>query len=248
MDTYPQINEQNRLSVRSFLELSPLQVLQCARECQLRSVCVSFNYNTQTRGCFLNTEGSADVPSGLEVKTDFIHSDIARWPKNLAEGCIKHRCPINTFCRSDLHIGISCIDEVWNMTTSQADTTKEQADTTTSQVDTTASQADTTMGQADTTTEGKFRLETIVVNGGTVTKLELASTLTSAEVENLIITHSACLQNCTGIPNGNYQYCGGCTTYLTCSNGGVYVQPCPDTLRWDQTVRGCVAPSSTCPY
>ncbi|KAK6172152.1 hypothetical protein SNE40_015879 [Patella caerulea] len=300
MKTYPQINENQKLNSESFLVISPLQVLQCARECQLRSVCSSFNYDTQTHECFLNTESSGDqsqtqgfggeARSGLEAKTGFLHSDIQSWPKNLAEGCMNHECPVNTFCESDLNIGVTCVEESWTMvtvkedgattsqadtttsqadtlteqadttsqadtTTSQADTLTDQADTTTSQADTTmgqadttTSQADTTMGQADTTTEGKFRLETIVVNGVTVTKLELTSTLTSAEVEKLIITHSACLQSCTDVPGGDYQYCGKCTTYITCSNGALYERPCAGGLQWDQTARNCVFSSSTCSY
>ncbi|XP_050415621.1 uncharacterized protein LOC126829658 [Patella vulgata] len=240
MDTYPQIKEQSRLNVESFLEISPLQVLQCARECQLRSACVSFNYNTQTRQCFLNTKDSADVPSGLEANGEFIHSDIQSWPKNLAEGCINHGCPMNTFCESDLHIGITCIQEVWNMTTDQIVTTKGQADTT--------SQTDTTTSQADTTTEGGFKLVPVTVNGVSVKKLEVTSTLTSAEIENLIITHGACLESCIGIANGDYQFCGGCTKYATCSNHILTERPCPSTVRWDQNIRECVASSSTCLY
>ncbi|KAK7492410.1 hypothetical protein BaRGS_00016283, partial [Batillaria attramentaria] len=58
-----------------------------------------------------------------------------------------------------------------------------------------------------------------------------------------------CLQeenDCHQMPNGDYQYCGNCHYFSTCSEGYFYVRPCPEHLVYDSLADLCNYKSSTC--
>ncbi|ELU16624.1 hypothetical protein CAPTEDRAFT_191928 [Capitella teleta] len=56
-----------------------------------------------------------------------------------------------------------------------------------------------------------------------------------------------CLLNCDGIvENGQFQFCGNCSTFLVCEHSVTYYGHCPGDLRWDQTAQRCSEESETC--
>ncbi|KAL8611180.1 hypothetical protein ACOMHN_064470 [Nucella lapillus] len=58
-----------------------------------------------------------------------------------------------------------------------------------------------------------------------------------------------CLQeerDCRGSANGDYQYCGLCHYYSTCSHGYFFVRPCPEQLQFDSRHGLCDYHSATC--
>ena len=58
----------------------------------------------------------------------------------------------------------------------------------------------------------------------------------------------ACVADCSGKSNGDYQSCLGCHVYLTCSNGVAYDNRlCPGVLVWDDNLKYCNYESATCP-
>lgn len=52
--------------------------------------------------------------------------------------------------------------------------------------------------------------------------------------------------DCINKPNGDYQTCGACHFYASCSEGYVYVRPCPTNLLFDLRTRRCEFKSDTC--
>lgn len=67
----------------------------------------------------------------------------------------------------------------------------------------------------------------------------------------LIWKHPAqsCLLNatsCLNTGNGNYQYCGNCRYFATCSEKYFYVRACPVNLQYDMFRERCDYVSNTC--
>ena len=57
----------------------------------------------------------------------------------------------------------------------------------------------------------------------------------------------ACIKSCEGLSSGNYQSCGGCDVYATCSNGQLIDnRPCSVGTEWDDEIKNCVFSSNTC--
>ncbi|KAI0231433.1 hypothetical protein LSAT2_018188 [Lamellibrachia satsuma] len=60
-------------------------------------------------------------------------------------------------------------------------------------------------------------------------------------------TGNACIGNCEGLPDGNYQSCIGCNVHATCSNKKMSDRaPCSHSLVWDDGSKQCQNTSSTC--
>ena len=56
-----------------------------------------------------------------------------------------------------------------------------------------------------------------------------------------------CITSCTGLSDGDYQSCLGCTVYASCSNERLYDnRPCPSGLVWDDHLKRCEWVSTTC--
>lgn len=58
-----------------------------------------------------------------------------------------------------------------------------------------------------------------------------------------------CLQgehDCIHTSNGDYQYCGNCHYFSTCSEGYFFVRPCPAHLQYDSQRAQCNYESTTC--
>jgi len=73
------------------------------------------------------------------------------------------------------------------------------------------------------------------------------SVVVSQEVSGPCIdTGPRCIDNCSGQPDGNYQWCEGCSFYIACVGGVRYVQPCLNTQVWHDLFKACVAQSTTC--
>ncbi|XP_012940945.1 uncharacterized protein LOC101856748 [Aplysia californica] len=53
-------------------------------------------------------------------------------------------------------------------------------------------------------------------------------------------------EDCLNIENGDYQYCGDCHYFSTCSHGYLYVRTCPASLQFDSINRLCDYKSRTC--
>ncbi|KAK3107756.1 hypothetical protein FSP39_021594, partial [Pinctada imbricata] len=52
--------------------------------------------------------------------------------------------------------------------------------------------------------------------------------------------------DCKILPNGDFQTCGDCHFYASCSEGYIYVRPCPVSLVFDSIAQRCLYTSSTC--
>jgi hypothetical protein len=59
-------------------------------------------------------------------------------------------------------------------------------------------------------------------------------------------TGEVCIRSCNGVIDGNYQYCGNCRQFVQCSNGAIYLQSCSSGLFWDDSIKNCIAQSTTC--
>lgn len=56
-----------------------------------------------------------------------------------------------------------------------------------------------------------------------------------------------CVSSCSGVADGDYQSCLGCTVYATCHSGHLYDnRPCPEGLVWDDDKKYCDYTSGTC--
>ena len=65
--------------------------------------------------------------------------------------------------------------------------------------------------------------------------------------ECYIILTGECVDDCTGLEDGDYQSCSGCHVYVSCSNGFMQSdRPCPGNLVWDDHKKRCEWTSSTC--
>jgi len=52
--------------------------------------------------------------------------------------------------------------------------------------------------------------------------------------------------DCNRFGNGDFQTCGDCRYFATCSEGIVYIRPCPNNLVFDSNTRTCQFNSATC--
>ncbi|XP_071094835.1 uncharacterized protein [Haliotis cracherodii] len=60
-------------------------------------------------------------------------------------------------------------------------------------------------------------------------------------------TQSSCVSDCTGMADGKYQSCKGCTGYAECSYGHLKEGLCGSGTLWDDISKTCTFPeSSTC--
>ncbi|XP_046552822.1 uncharacterized protein LOC124262386 [Haliotis rubra] len=80
-------------------------VYSCASECLMSSVCLSFNFETRTRTCGLNSNSSDHV--AITSQPGFLYSDISYWPKSLAGACSETSCPTSR-CQLDRLGRASC--------------------------------------------------------------------------------------------------------------------------------------------
>ncbi|PVD27585.1 hypothetical protein C0Q70_12747 [Pomacea canaliculata] len=64
-----------------------------------------------------------------------------------------------------------------------------------------------------------------------------------------IISAGSCMFeeiDCLNVASSNYQYCGSCHHFSTCSSGYLYVRACPEQLEYDARKGQCEYRSSTC--
>lgn len=60
-------------------------------------------------------------------------------------------------------------------------------------------------------------------------------------------TGQSCIRRCTGLPNGYYQACTNCTSFVSCVNNGIFYQHCEqDGWLWDDIIGACMPSSATC--
>ncbi|XP_067667790.1 uncharacterized protein [Haliotis asinina] len=88
-----------------FRKVRSPSVYACASECLMSSVCISFNFETRTRTCGLNSNSSDQVD--ITRKPGFLYSDIRYWPKTLAGACSETPCPTSR-CHVDRLSRASC--------------------------------------------------------------------------------------------------------------------------------------------
>ncbi|XP_067661330.1 uncharacterized protein [Haliotis asinina] len=91
-----------------FRKVSSLSVYSCASECLMSSLCMSFNFETRTRTCGLNSNSSDQV--GITSQAGFLYSDISNWPKSFAGACSETSCPTSR-CQLDRLGRASCETE-----------------------------------------------------------------------------------------------------------------------------------------
>ncbi|XP_071095320.1 uncharacterized protein [Haliotis cracherodii] len=73
-----------------FRKVRSPSLYSCASECLMSSVCMSFNFETRTRICELNSNSSDQV--AVTAHPGFLFSDIDHWPKSLAGACSATSC------------------------------------------------------------------------------------------------------------------------------------------------------------
>ncbi|XP_071111462.1 uncharacterized protein [Haliotis cracherodii] len=76
-----------------FRKVRSQSVYSCASACLMSSVCMSFNFETKTRICELNSNSSDQV--AVTTQSGFLFSDINHWPKSLAGACSEKACPMS---------------------------------------------------------------------------------------------------------------------------------------------------------
>ncbi|XP_046553252.1 uncharacterized protein LOC124262746 isoform X2 [Haliotis rubra] len=82
-------------------------IVSCARECLLRTMCKSYNFQLDDGTCELSCEdGSA---SSLETAPGFVFSKSEDWPQGILAGCKDHSCPNNTVCKEADGGEVKCI-------------------------------------------------------------------------------------------------------------------------------------------
>ncbi|XP_071103329.1 A disintegrin and metalloproteinase with thrombospondin motifs 9-like [Haliotis cracherodii] len=96
------LQENARLKVKTFLTLNNSGLLQCVKECKLRSRCQSFNFNLDAHQCeLLDTTSSETFDSNLLTTAQYVYSDIKSWSGHIAGKCEGHSCPSTTVCREN---------------------------------------------------------------------------------------------------------------------------------------------------
>ncbi|XP_046552825.1 uncharacterized protein LOC124262387 isoform X2 [Haliotis rubra] len=91
-----------------FRKVRSPSVYSCASECLMSSVCMSFNFETRTRTCGLNSNSSDHV--AITSQPGFLYSDISNWPKSLAGACSETPCTASR-CHVDRLSRASCESE-----------------------------------------------------------------------------------------------------------------------------------------
>ncbi|XP_071111460.1 uncharacterized protein [Haliotis cracherodii] len=91
-----------------FRKVRSPSLYSCASECLMSSVCMSFNFETKTRICELNSNSSDLV--AVTTRPGSLYSDINHWPKSLAGACSETTCPMSR-CYSDRLGRASCVTE-----------------------------------------------------------------------------------------------------------------------------------------
>ncbi|XP_048258108.1 uncharacterized protein LOC124126959 [Haliotis rufescens] len=91
-----------------FRKVRSQSLYSCASECLMSSVCMSFNFETKTRICELNSNRSDLVT--VTPWPGFLYSDINHWPESLAGACLKTPCPTSR-CQLDRLGRASCETE-----------------------------------------------------------------------------------------------------------------------------------------
>ncbi|XP_048257846.1 sushi, nidogen and EGF-like domain-containing protein 1 [Haliotis rufescens] len=76
-----------------FRKVRSYSLYSCASACLMSSVCMSFNFETKTRICELNSNSSDQV--AVTTQPGFLFSDINHWPKSLAGACSGKPCPMS---------------------------------------------------------------------------------------------------------------------------------------------------------
>ncbi|XP_067687417.1 A disintegrin and metalloproteinase with thrombospondin motifs 9-like [Haliotis asinina] len=94
------LQENTRLEVESFVVLNNYSLLQCVKECKLRSGCQSFNFNLNAGQCeLLDTASEGTSGANLTTTSQYVYSDIKSWTGNIAGKCEGHSCPSTSVCR-----------------------------------------------------------------------------------------------------------------------------------------------------
>ncbi|XP_067664270.1 uncharacterized protein [Haliotis asinina] len=82
-----------------FETLNPVGLLQCVRECYVKGRCKSFNYDSQTGTCSLNSKTDTEVvASDRVIIANTMYSNIGDWSGRLAGACNNHTCPLDSAC------------------------------------------------------------------------------------------------------------------------------------------------------
>ena len=68
---------------------------------------------------------------------------------------------------------------------------------------------------------------------------------------DMIVSVGICKSSCSGVEDGKYQSCEGCTEYVVCKQEVLERKICFKKRTWDDNLKKCqkenIAKSSTCP-
>ncbi|XP_046380188.2 uncharacterized protein LOC124151653 [Haliotis rufescens] len=83
----------------------------CAKECLLRSMCRSYNFQLDDGTCELSSEDGTTTDGSISMETvpRFVFSESKAWPQRIAGGCENHSCPNNTLCTETKDGGLACV-------------------------------------------------------------------------------------------------------------------------------------------
>ncbi|XP_067651448.1 uncharacterized protein [Haliotis asinina] len=92
-----------------FRKIGSISLYDCASECLMSPVCLSFGFEYNTLICFLHSNTSDNV--SIYTRSGLYFSDIQSWPKSLAGPCFVMSCPVTTRCQVD-RLGLAtCVPE-----------------------------------------------------------------------------------------------------------------------------------------
>ncbi|XP_071081469.1 putative macrophage stimulating 1-like protein [Haliotis cracherodii] len=82
----------------TYVVLSSHTQYHCAMQCMYDAICASFNYDTTTSSCELNTETSTTTPDQVVNTPGWINANADSFPQALIGSCAGHTCPRGSIC------------------------------------------------------------------------------------------------------------------------------------------------------
>ncbi|XP_067655680.1 A disintegrin and metalloproteinase with thrombospondin motifs 9-like [Haliotis asinina] len=104
------VTEGSRLKGAVIEKFTTPGIVSCAKECLLRSMCKSYNFQLDDRTCELSSEDESAVgSSSLETAPGFVFSESEDWPQGILGVCKDHSCPNNSVCREADDGAVKCV-------------------------------------------------------------------------------------------------------------------------------------------
>ncbi|XP_046380186.2 uncharacterized protein LOC124151652 [Haliotis rufescens] len=105
------VTENSKLKGAVIESFTTTGLASCAKECLLRSMCRSYNFQLDDGTCELSSEDGPNTDGSISMVTvpRFVFSESKAWPQGILGGCKDHSCPNNTMCTETEEGGHECI-------------------------------------------------------------------------------------------------------------------------------------------